>query len=412
MGMVYQGVAYGQPQVTPIDPSIFNKSMDVLHQNKHQNVPSWLIPKPSQLQPYKQQDQGILERSIEHQKDVMAATSGQKKKWQQANATGDKILIFITAGNGFRINPMLDFLAPFAKTNHDNHIAIALAGLPGTCQDIHCAITTLNKYNKPTRPTPPITLDPLAFKRFHVTLAPTIIYLRNGKVIARATGIYNPKWIKEKVDSGEVGDLGNYGEVVAIAEKNMMDVIKERLAKLDTKKMRVQAKKSYWAKTKFMHLPIVTEDKEYMFEPIVRATADIKDSKGNVVVAKGTTVNALSKMAFTKTMIVFNATRKEEIAKVKELIKNSEKHGKAVILIASEIPEKSFDGQKSLEEQFGSKYPVYFLDNRITNTFHVTKTPTVVTSQGLAFIVHEVAVPNAATDTVNQVKTTASSTKP
>jgi len=380
-----QGVALAQPPVSIPDPSFFDKSMKVMDNASKQDMPAWLKPAPEKMQKHQETAKNILNKANEY---IAKKHQNDKKKWEVANASGDKILIFATSGNGFDLDGALDFLTAYAK---DKRIAVALAGFPKGCDNIRCSIQKMSQYNKKDRPTPPVTIDPLAFKRFHVSVVPTMLYLKDGVEVGRVTGIYNPKWFEDQLQTSDVKDLGNHGPVVAIAERNLMDVIAERVKKVDWDKKKKAAVANFWKKRDYLDLPRATEEKEFLFEPIVKASKDIKDLKGNVLVKKGTTVNALSKMAFTKSVIVFNAKYKEEIKRAIELAADARKRGKMPVLITTTMPGQSFKAHHKLEERFKGE-PVYLLSKKMAKRFHIKKTLTVVESEGLAFVVREIPV--------------------
>jgi len=380
-----QGVAFAQPPVSIPDPSFFDKSMEAIDKANNEEVPAWLMPAPDKMKKYQVTAQDILNKASEH---VANQHKGEKKKWEMANASGDKILIFVTSGNGFDLDGALDFLAVYAK---DKRIAVALAGFPKGCDNIRCSIKQMSKYNKKERPTPPITIDPLAFKRFHVSMVPTMLYLKDGVEVGRVTGLYNPEWFVDHLKSSHEQDLGNHGPIVSIAERNLMDVLAERIKKVDWDKKKKAAVANFWKKRDYLDLPRATKEKEFLFEPIVRATKDIKDLKGNVLVKKGTTINALSKMGFTKSVIIFNAKYPEEIKRAISLASDARKRGKMPVLITTTMPGQSFKAHHKLEERFHGE-PVYLLDKKMAKRFHIKKTLTVVESEGLAFVVKEIPV--------------------
>jgi len=383
-----QGVAFAQPSVSIPAPSIFDKSTEVIDKANNTETPSWLMPAPDKMKKYKETAQDILNKASQH---VVSQHKGEKKKWEMANANGDKILIFVTSGNGFNLDGALDFLTAYAK---DKRVAVALAGFPKGCDNIRCSIKKMSKYNKKDRPTPPVTIDPLAFKRFHVSMVPTMLYLKDGVEVGRVTGLYNPEWFVDQLKSSQEQDLGNHGPVVAIAERNLMDVLAERVKKVDWDKKKKAAVANFWKKRDYLDLPRATKEKEFLFEPIVRASKDIKDLKGNVLVKKGTTVNALSKMGFTKSVIVFNAKYPEEINRAVSLASDARKRGKMPVLITTTMPGQSFKAHHKLEKRFQGE-SVYLLDKKMAQRFHITKTLTVVESEGLAFVVKEIPVRQA-----------------
>lgn len=378
-------LAYGQESAQSNgDPFAFlDKGLKVIQDSADKPAPEWLKPSQDKLDEYEEPLRAIVDKSRETAISRMEQEN-KPKKWKKEVGTGDKIIVFLTTGKVFDFDAAISFLESFAD---DKRVYVALAGFPEGCKDIRCAIQTLSKYNNQDAPIPPIKLDPLSFKRFHVNVVPTMVYLREGKEVARVEGLYNPEWLDEKMSDEGAADYGVYGDTVAVTEKNLIDEIEERFAKVDWEAKKKKAVATFWDKQDYLDLPRATQEKEYLYEPLVRATKDIKDKKGNVIVSKGTTVNALAKMKFTSSMIIFNASIKAEKEKAKQLIVQARKKKLRPILISTTLPRKTFGGYETMEKEMGM--PVYMLDNKVKNSFHIEKTLTVVESEGLAFVIHE-----------------------
>jgi len=381
--VAFLGTATADPQ---FNMDFLNKSAKILEQAAHQ--PNVGQPKtPTITEGQQRAMQAILMRS---QKSVHSSLSeienkADKKEYKAKEAMRNRqIAIAVTLSSKFDIKGALTFLKSYKD---DKQVRIVIAGLPKGCRTFQCAGFRFHDLGV-GEDFPPVTIDPKIFKDRNITMAPTMIYTgKDGVEIARVEGLWDPIWLREQVSNGKHGDLGIRGPVVDIEEKNMMDEIASRINKIDVKKKIKEAKASYWKDKRYVDLPASNKDRQIMFEPIVTATADIKDAKGNVIVAKGTTVNALAKMPFTRSIIVYNPNRRGERALAIKLMKDAIRRGKQPVMIITKPNESSF--QSVFDEQKSINAPVFLLSNALAKRMQITHTVSVVEAEDMHFIVKE-----------------------
>ena len=71
--------------------------------------------------------------------------------------------------------------------------------------------------------------------------------------MAQCRGIINTSWLRERVKRDKAtGDLGKWGETVAIAERDLIEEMKSRLAGIDWQAKKDQAVARYWDKQQFL----------------------------------------------------------------------------------------------------------------------------------------------------------------
>lgn len=146
----------------------------------------------------------------------------------------------------------------------------------------------------------PVIIDPTLFTNFAVDRVPAIIK-KEGDKIWRVNGV-SLKYALDKFVQGEPQDFGTLGSTYPIMEKNMLDLIYERIRNTDWESKMAGIKSEI--KTKLLNydaynLPTVTEDKQYLIDPTVVLSQDIKDQDGNVLFPAGSVFNPLDIMPFT-----------------------------------------------------------------------------------------------------------------
>lgn len=363
-----------------------SKSAKTIEQAEKQKKPSWLkIPAPTDQQ--KKEAAKFLRNASKSVNKTLGVTAKRKDAIKAKKAMRNRqIVIAITLSSKFDIKNALNYLKSYKD---DKQVRMALAGLPNGCKTFQCAAGVFNKLDV-GHEYPPVTLDPKLFKEKSIKVAPTMLFIgKDGNEVARVEGLINPDWLREQVKDGKRGDLGVRGPVVDIEEKNLMDEIAARINRIDQKKAIARAKADYWAKKKYVGLTRATEDREFMFEPIVTATADIKDVKGKILIRRGTRVNALSKMPFTRSVIVYDPNRRRERVLATRLRKDAIRRGKKPVMIITRPEESSFQSIFDEEKKVGDK--VYLLSKALAKRMQIIHTVSVVEAEGTHFIVKEFA---------------------
>ena len=86
-------------------------------------------------------------------------------------------------------------------------------------------------------------------------------------------------------------------------------------------------------------------------------------------------------MPMAKAYIFFDATRKGQISKAKEIGREMGAQGKPVVYITSRIDaERGWDHLKELEGEFGM--PVSLLTKQLGERFHIKRLPSLVKGDG------------------------------
>jgi conjugal transfer pilus assembly protein TraW len=149
----------------------------------------------------------------------------------------------------------------------------------------------------------------------------------------------------------------------------------ERAKLLDFEKIKQEAKDNYFKNIVFYGLPRAQETVTRRFKPVVTVNEPILDAEGNEVIAIGVTHNMLKAMPFSKRVVVFDATDKEQMEWVLAL-PPSDKPTK-YITTRFDSSRKS-DGLKSIEEALGAS--VYLLNQDVIKMFDLRVSPTIASA--------------------------------
>ena len=121
-------------------------------------------------------------------------------------------------------------------------------------------------------------------------------------------------------------DLGKIAQTYTIAEKNLAEVFKNRVAKavesgLWAKEMDKQSKRiqEYVNNPNGERLPTVSTYRSRYFDPSMILDRDIKDDKGRMIAPKGTKINPLDRITYNKALCFFDANDARQIAWIKSM---------------------------------------------------------------------------------------------
>jgi conjugal transfer pilus assembly protein TraW len=235
-------------------------------------------------------------------------------------------------------------------------------------------------------PVPNIVIDPSRFQKYGVTSVPEIVVENQGKARLQVKGVTSLDWVKAQFDQNRQGDLGRFGEIYDIAEIDMLQEMKTRLAGIDWKQKKQQALARFWQKREFEVLPKAIEDHEHIVDLTVSAPRDLSAPSGNLIVRAGQTVNPLDKMAFGLCLLVFDGTDSAQIERVQSL---SCQDGKARrMYLATQLPRQDgWEALKTLETSLNA--PVYLLTPDVRQRFQLQNVPALIEQSGNRVVVRE-----------------------
>lgn len=119
----------------------------------------------------------------------------------------------------------------------------------------------------------------------------------------------------------EAKDLGTYGVVFEISEKNLLEQILEKLEEAKSSGVLEKIQKDIQNKMvrrlfgsfERIEAPRVTHYRSWTYDPSVTISEDLKDHEGKVFVQKGTKVNPLDSVAFGEDLILINGEDPQQV---------------------------------------------------------------------------------------------------
>lgn len=239
---------------------------------------------------------------------------------------------------------------------------------------------------------PNFSVDPPLFQLYGITQVPTVVRAQDvpnaiasvamkrtyPTLIAKVSGLASDVWLKERIEDGEIGDLGNRGNLFTIAEPDLIEVIKAKIASVDWDKKREEAFNRYWVNQKFDVLPLAEITREVRIDPSFEVPDDIKDLAGNFIYAKGDRVNPLDMRTFTDTVLIFNPTRPEELERVDAYLRehNQAKLKKPIFVLTEINKSKGWDEYTAICDRFDSH--MFFMVPEFKKVWGVKATPSVI----------------------------------
>ena len=279
-------------------------------------------------------------------------------------------------------------------------------------------------------PQPNILLDPELFQRYDVTVAPTMLLervdgvpvekqsaderkisrtLKNlgtalglaedqsktaadqiaQEVVAKkaltrcpaliVSGVTSREWAIEKAKEGAEFNQKTQGEVFEISERDIQEIAKERVARIDWERKKEEALDRFWERQQdhYVSLPLAQESTERIVDPSIVLNRDVYGADGSVVFKAGQKFNPFDRMPFTKTVIVFNASMPKEVEAVAKLVKEEQSQNRNVLLLVTEFKSSgAYEQIKSMNDSW--REPVYLLTPELKERFQIRATPTVV----------------------------------
>lgn len=259
-------------------------------------------------------------------------------------------------------------------------------------------------------PMPNVVIDPTLFRDFQIKAVPTVIRVREKKsvvqvrkpgmkrtdtaeLLGKATGLHSDVWIKSQLEAGRKGDFGQQGEVREIEERDLIEVAKERVLRIDWEEKKEKAAKRAWANLQYENLPTASKSVVRMIDPTILVEEDILDLNGNAIRRAGDRVNPMDIRPLTLALIVFNPLVESELKVVEAELPKLKKEHPEVMLLATDMvkDETGWDAYTRLTDRLDSH--VYLLTPEVRERFLLRATPSVVTgdNERKLFVVREIA---------------------
>jgi len=347
------------------------------------------------------QENSLSERDLEIAREIAYETRGKMQQQMQemggaaipdSEKLPEKIIYaFITLGeernNEAAAREAIKSLAGEWKDNTE--IRVVLRGLPHGSKTLTDAFIVGKNLTHEVDSPPTVMIDPKAFRKYGITQTPVILLEDKGQEVARAKGVINPRWLLREVREGRSGNLGQYGPLKSIAEKDIFDEIKERIADVDWEQKKKRAKENFWIKKEFLKLPKADEQFSYKIVPEFRVKEDVVNHQGELIAEAGQVINLLEKRERASFfLVIFDASDPEQVGFAKQA--GEEAKDKWRVKYITTTPPSRLSGWKmwnDMENYFDA--PVYLLNTQIVRSFDLRKVPVTVKPQTESFLVTE-----------------------
>lgn len=243
------------------------------------------------------------------------------------------------------------------------------------------------------KPVPKVVIDPTLFKKYGVSKVPTIVCLDETLTseVSRVAGLASPDWLLSQVKYKSLGDHGTRGPVFDIKERDLIELLKGKVAALDWKQKKDQALERFWTKQQFLTLPVAPTDRHKSVDPSIYLTNDIQGADGAVIVPQGTRINPLEHVAFNQALVIFDPLDPRQLAVALTNYKALLKKYPKVTLIATQFDSTAgWNFYRDLTNKFDA--PVFKLTSDVSQRFNLEFSPSIVTAQGDHFDIQEIAI--------------------
>lgn len=313
----------------------------------------------------------------------------ERRKFEKRH-TGYSLLVFASFSLGTQ---GLDDI--FSAVADDKDAVVVFRGVPEGVSFAE-GVKMLQNLAGQKEKIPNVIINPTLFDTYSVSVVPTLLLLEDSsqgeqRVAARVEGISRSGWIREAVERGESGDLGAKGPVMEIAEPNLIDVAKQRLAAIDWEKKKEDAIARFWTKADFNELPRARVPRSRELDPSIIVTEDIS-AEGEMIVPEGTVINPLDLRPFTQALVIFDPMDQKQIELLERNLPNirTAPGVQRITFIATRLDrETGWDSYKEITDRLDA--PVFLLSSDIVSRFEVEYAPTVITSLGRKFQILELA---------------------
>jgi len=187
-------------------------------------------------------------------------------------------------------------------------------------------------------------------------------------------------------------DFGSKGHSYPIAEQPFLEMIEERLSRVDIKleqqKMQEKARQKVEEPIPVIGITKAEKDRTFYYDPTYVLGEDIKLPSGKILHKAGTKVNPLEHMSLDRRLFFLDSNDPKQVKWLETKISNPGKYQNQIledriILVAG----RPFDLQEELKQE------VYFDQlGRITNQLGIKSVPAIAMQDGLKIKIEEVVI--------------------
>lgn len=233
---------------------------------------------------------------------------------------------------------------------------------------------------------PEVRIDPELFKRFDIQTVPTIVH-EDTSGVARVSGMSNAQWLIEQVSINGRQDYGLRGTTVEIAERDLIEEMKERVANVDWDKQTTQAKKRMWSNFDYVNLPRADKPASRLLDPTMTVTRDVVTQDGRLIAAAGTQLNSLKTIGLSRRYLVFDPTDLRQFELVQSKYQAGDWSDRPLTILFTQVDHA--DGNATLKKVFTTfKTKAYLYTDLIQAKFGLTALPSTVEQSGHQLLIN------------------------
>jgi conjugal transfer pilus assembly protein TraW len=184
-------------------------------------------------------------------------------------------------------------------------------------------------------------------------------------------------------------DLGTFGAVYDIVEKDALKELEEKAKSVDFSKAvdrnaLVKKAKNFTPEDvkEMKAIGPARKDRTFLVDMTYTLERDLKDNKGNIVYPAGYSFNPLTYVAYPRTLIILNGKRPEDVRWFED--SSYAKDVQVTLLLT--------DGSYS-ELSRSLKRPVFYASAKLIEVFKIQAVPSVIRQSGAYLEVTEVRIP-------------------
>ncbi|WP_343177042.1 TrbC family F-type conjugative pilus assembly protein [Pseudomonas sp. 4810-S13] len=275
------------------------------------------------------------------------------------------------------------------KEYHGNReVELVFRGIPDgvSLQD---ALAKVQRLSLETKSNTPVLINPVLFGESGIETVPQIRKVSGRQTVYVVSGTTSVQAAEEQYQKFKTPKPNAIGPGLRIAERDLIEVMKERLAKVNFAELKDKALRRFWSNQVFAELVPAPTSRVRKLDPSVVVPQDITGADGTLIHRAGDHINPLDIRPFTQRLVIIDPTYERQINFAKAQIeKYSDKQN--VVIILSEVDrEKGWGGFTEVQNKIGRA--VYILKDDVRTRFSIDFTPSVVTAADKYFYIEEVA---------------------
>ncbi|RJX72633.1 pilus assembly protein [Pseudomonas sp. LS-2] len=272
--------------------------------------------------------------------------------------------------------------------NQDRTVELVFRGIPDglSLQD---SLAKIQRLSLLTKSDTPVLINPVPFEESAIDVVPQVRKVEGKKTIFVVPGTTSISAAEGQFEKFKSVKLPSIGPVLKIAERDLIEVMQERLAKVDFAKLKDKALGRFWTNQTFTDLPPAPSNRTRSLDPTIIVPQEMAGADGTVIHKAGDRINPLDIRPFTQRLVIIDPSIPKQIQFARSQV---EKYGRAqnVVVILSEVDRSAgWAGFTDVQDKVG--HAVYILKDDVRTRFSIDYTPSVVTADNKKFYIEEIS---------------------